>query len=64
MICQSLEELQQDLDLWVEHYNKERTHSGKNCFGKTTMQTFLDTLHLAREKSLDNLSTSLFEGVA
>jgi len=28
------------------------------------MQTFLDTLHLAREKSLDNLSTSLFEGVA
>ncbi|MCA9813562.1 MAG: transposase family protein, partial [Cyanobacteria bacterium HKST-UBA01] len=63
-IYKSLEELQQDLDLWVEHYNKERTHSGKYCFGKTPMQTFLDTLHLAREKSLDNLSTSLFEGVA
>lgn len=62
-IYKSLEELQQDLDLWVEHYNKERTHSGKYCFGKTPMQTFLDTLHLAREKSLD-LSTSLFEGVA
>lgn len=63
-IYKSLEELQEDLDSWVEHYNKERTHSGKICLRKTPMQTFLDTVHLAREKSVDNLSKSLFETVA
>lgn len=63
-IYQSLEELQKDLDLWVEHYNKERTHSGKFCYGKTPMQTFLETLHLAKEKSLENQFGSHFESVA
>lgn len=63
-IYQSLEELQKDLDLWVEHYNTERTHTGKYCFGKTPMQTFRDTIHLAREKSLNNLTASHFESVA
>ena len=50
-----MEELQQDLDLWMEHYNKQRTHSGKFCFGKTPWQTFLDSKHLALEKQLDEL---------
>ncbi len=27
--------------------------SGKYCYGKTPMQTFLDSLHLTREKQLD-----------
>ena len=50
----SIEELQTDLDQWLDEYNLERTHSGKYCFGKTPMQTFLDTLPLAKEKMLDN----------
>src|SRR5690606_17060930 len=52
-IYRTIEELQQDLDQWVEYYNKERTHSGRYCFGKTPMQTFQDSLHLAKEKMLD-----------
>jgi transposase InsO family protein len=51
----SLEELQADVDAWVNEYNTERPHSGKYCFGKTPMQTFLDSKHLASEKMLDRL---------
>jgi transposase InsO family protein len=51
----SLEELQADLDAWLEEYNRTRPHSGKYCYGKTPMQTFLDSLALAREKMLDRL---------
>jgi transposase InsO family protein len=52
-VYNSLDELQQDLDKWIERYNNERTHSGKYCFGKTPMQTFLDSLSLAKEKMLN-----------
>lgn len=45
-----LEELQSDLDQWLDHYNTERTHSGKHCYGKTPWQTFLDSIPIAREK--------------
>lgn len=51
----NLEELQEDLDLWLKDYNEERTHSGKYCFGKTPLQTFLDARYLADEKRLDRL---------
>jgi hypothetical protein len=37
------------------NYNLRRTHSGKYCYGKTPMQTFLDSADLAREKMLDSL---------
>lgn len=49
----NLDELQEDLDTWIRHYNEERTHSGKYCFGKTPMQTFNDSIQLAKEKILD-----------
>jgi transposase InsO family protein len=54
-IYNSLEEIQKDADEWIEEYNKERTHTGKYCFGKTPWQTFLDSKHLAEEKMLDKL---------
>ena len=54
-IYSTIEELQQDLDKWLDFYNNERTHSGKFCFGKTPMQTWDDSLHLAKEKLLDRL---------
>lgn len=50
-IYHSLEELQQDVDLWLFNYNNHRSHSGKYCYGKTPMQTFLDSKHIAVEKS-------------
>lgn len=58
-IYTSLEELQSDADEWIREYNEDRTHSGKYCFGKTPMQTWKDSLHLAREKNLSSLATQL-----
>lgn len=55
----SIEELQKDLDEWLEQYNNERTHSGKYCFGKTPMQTFIDSIDLARNKQLDRLKEKI-----
>jgi transposase InsO family protein len=54
-IYHSLEEIQEDVDKWIEEYNTERTHSGKYCFGKTPRQTFLDSKKLAEDKMLDRL---------
>jgi len=49
----SLEQLQTDLDGWIDEYNRDRPHSGKYCFGKTPMLTFLDSRQLAWDKVLD-----------
>ena len=48
----SIDELQDDLDLWIKTYNEERLHQGRWCFGKTPMQTFLDAIPIAREKMI------------
>ena len=56
----TLDELQQDLDIWIRDYNEERVHSGKYCFGKTPMQTFRDSMTLVKEKMLNqNLQTEM-----
>jgi hypothetical protein len=34
-------ELQIDLDHWINDYNYERTHQGKMCCGRTPFQTLL-----------------------
>lgn len=47
-----IEELQEDLDAWLRIYNEQRTHQGKWCYGKTPMQTFLDSAGIAREKTI------------
>jgi transposase InsO family protein len=51
-VYRSIDELQVDLDAWIKDYNEDRPHQGRWCFGKTPMQTFLDSLSLAREKSI------------
>jgi transposase InsO family protein len=48
-IYNTLDELQEDLDIWIREYNEQRPHSGKYCFGKTPMQTFIDSIPLAKE---------------
>lgn len=52
-IYDSLEMLQIDLDEWLEHYNKERTHQGKMCYGRTPWQTFLDGKEIVKDKMLN-----------
>jgi len=51
-IYHSLEELQHDVDEWLTVYNQQRAHSGRYCYGKTPMQTFKESKHLAEEKML------------
>lgn len=54
-LYRSLDELQADLDQWIAEYNEHRPHSGKYCFGKTPMQTFLDSIPLSDVKQLHRL---------
>jgi transposase InsO family protein len=49
-IYPTIDELQDDLDRWLIEYNELRTHQGRWCYGKTPMQTFIDTLPIAKEK--------------
>jgi len=48
----SLEEVQEDVNEWLKTYNEKRPHSGKYCYGKTPMQTFLDAKELAQSKNI------------
>jgi len=49
-IYRSIEELQKDLDNWLEHYNNQRTHQGKMCCGRTPMETLLEGKKIWQEK--------------
>ena len=51
-VYSSVEELQVDLDTWLREYNDKRPHSGKYCYGKTPMQTFIDAIPMTREKMI------------
>ncbi len=51
-LYRSIEQLQADLDEWMKAYNEVRTHQGRWCYGKTPIQTFNDTLSLAKEKMI------------
>lgn len=53
-IYNSLEELQLDLDEYLLKYNNLRSHSGKFCYGKTPMQTFRDSVKIAKDKSINS----------
>ena len=57
-IYSTLEQLQSDLDTWITHYNIERPHSGKMCCGRTPMQTFYESLDMAKNKMLDSLHSA------
>jgi transposase InsO family protein len=57
-IYQEMDTLQADLDAWLNHYNNERPHSGRYCFGKTPMQTFNESLTLAKQKLLNQVSSA------
>ena len=54
-IYTTLDELQKDLDDWVDYYNHQRTHQGKMCCGRTPMQTLLDGKKIWQEK-VDSLN--------
>ena len=45
-----MDELQTDLDQWIDLYNNKRTHPWKMCRGRTPVQTLQDGIHLLNEK--------------
>lgn len=51
-LFRTLEELQVDLDEWIQYYNDQRTHQGKMCCGRTPMQTFRDGCEIIEEKTV------------
>jgi transposase InsO family protein len=51
-IYTNLADLQTDLDGWLREYHENRVHQGRWGYGRTPMQTFLDTIPLAKEKLL------------
>lgn len=54
-LYESIEQLQQDVNAWLEAYNNERPHSGRYCFGKTPMQTFQEGKKIVEQKMLDRV---------
>ncbi|EGQ7704480.1 TPA: helix-turn-helix domain-containing protein [Vibrio cholerae] len=48
----SIEELQKDLDEWMDYYNNHRTHQGKMCCGRTPIETLEDGKSIWAEKNL------------
>ena len=51
----TMEELQKDLDEWIDYNNNERTHQGKMCCGRTPMETLLDGKQIWLEKNLGQI---------
>lgn len=49
-VYSSLDDLQSDLDTWVDGYNNVRAHSGKMCCGRTPMETLRDGATISEEK--------------
>ena len=54
-LYRSIEKLQNDVDQWLKYYNEERPHSGKYCYGKTPMETFLSSKHISFEKNNEQI---------
>lgn len=46
----TLDEMQCDLDEWIKYYNNDHPHSGRYCFGKTPIETFRESIILAKQK--------------
>ncbi|QTL39119.1 IS481 family transposase [Xenorhabdus budapestensis] len=51
----SLNELQKDLDEWIDDYNHHRTHQGKMCCGRTPIETLLEGKLIWAEKNLTQI---------
>jgi len=54
-IYSSIEQLQEDVDKWIEDYNVDRTHTGKYCYGKTPLETFRDAKKIALDKMIGEM---------
>ena len=51
-VYEDIETLQADLDVWLHHYNTQRTHQGKMCCGRTPFDTMTEGKQIWKEKFL------------
>lgn len=51
----TIDDIQTDLDLFMDWYNTERTNQGRYCQGRTPMQTFTDGLPLYQKYVYDTV---------
>ena len=51
-VFETIDQLQKELDTWLEFYNTERTHQGKMCCGRTPLATLIDGKTAWAEKRL------------
>lgn len=51
-VYSSIEQLQSDLDDWLEKFNTERTHQGKMCCGRTPLDTMIDGRKIWQQKNV------------
>jgi transposase InsO family protein len=49
-LYETIEQLQADLNVWLDHYNTERTHQGKMCCGRTPFNTMIEGKGIWKEK--------------
>ncbi len=53
-LYKSLEEIQADLDQFMDFYNNERTNQGRYCQGRTPIETLIDGLEMYRKYVFEN----------
>jgi transposase InsO family protein len=53
-LYRALEEIQSDLDGFMDYYNRERTNQGRYCQGRTPYETFVDGLDLYQQYVFKN----------
>ena len=51
-IYSSIEQLQSDLDDWLEKFNTKRTHQGKMCCGRKPLETLIDGKKIWQKKKV------------
>jgi transposase InsO family protein len=53
----TIEEIQADLDAFMDYYNQQRTNQGRYCQGRTPFQTFLDGLEMYQQYVYEKLES-------
>ena len=53
-LYRTVEEVQEDLDTFLEYYNDERTNQGRYCQGRTPLETFTDGLQIYNQYVFDD----------
>ena len=59
----SLDEIQMDLDEYIDSYNNKRTNQGKRCQGRTPRQTFDDGYGLYKKFVIENWASTNCETI-